>query len=187
MTEEIYPEFEINTEDLSFNITPQTSNHDRNDRLLGIREKLNFYYREFRQCDRQMETERTGVLIQQEEMLLDMIHVANKFVDTLRMFEDNDELKKQTFARDCLQNTYDELKDIMEKWGLEEVPVIGKEYKDVEFKGVAIPEPWEVVAGKKENKKKDMDRNKVSRMIRPLWVWVRDTEVKVLQRGKVNY
>ena len=109
--------------------------------------------------------------------------MADSFEDVFRMFEESRKLKKQKDALECFRTTYHVLLEALETEGIHQVPVLGKTYDGVEYEGVAIPEPWTVVAVEsKDGKQKD---KRAKRVVRGLWVAVSDHKLRVLRRAQV--
>jgi len=154
------------------------------DRALGLRDKLEYYYREFKRIQQEMATQSNEADQAKEAFHLELIQVADSFEDVFRMFEESRKLKKQKEALECFRTTYHVLLEALETEGVHQVPVLGKTYDGVAYDGVAIPEPWTVVAV--EKKKGQQGNKEPKKVLRGLWVAVCDRELKVLRRAQVT-
>ena len=154
------------------------------DRALGLRDKLEYYYRAFKRVQQEMATQADEAEQARQAFYLEMIQVADSFEDVFRMFAESRKLKKQKDALECFRTTYDVLLEALETEGVHQVPVLGKTYDGVAYDGVAIPEPWTVVAV--EKKKGKQGNKQPKKVLRGLWVTVCDHKLKVLRRAQVT-
>lgn len=153
------------------------------DRALGLRGKLEYYYRELKRLQREMAAQSDEAGRAREAFYLEMIQVADSFETVFRMFEDSRKLKKQRDALECFRTTYHVLIEALEAEGIHQVPVLGKTYDGVDYEGVAIPEPWTVVGVEEKDGKRGNKHAK--KVLQGLWVAVSDRRLKVLRRAQV--
>ena len=154
------------------------------DRALGLRGKLEYYYRELKRVQREMATQSEEADRARQAFYLEMIAVADSFETVFRMFEESRKLKKQKDALECFRTTYHVLIEALEAEGIHQVPVRDKTYDGVDYEGVSIPEPWTVVGVEKKDGKRGGKQAK--RVLRGLWVAVSDHKLRVLRRAQVT-
>ena len=109
----------------------------------------------------------------------------------VRLCDANDEMRGAKTVRYAFEVTYASLLDILESHPVHRVPLEGKSYNEVEYDGISIPQPWEVVGKKDEDKdrgeKPEQDGKVVHEVLIGLWVESVKGGLRVVRRGKVMY
>jgi len=159
----------------------------REGKVLALRGNLDYFYAKLKRAERELEACHAEARMRERDFLLDLIQVADSFDAVFRMFEQDKKLRKRAAAAEQFRATYDTLLHALESKGVHKVPIEGKHYQEVEFRGVPIPEPWEVVHVTKA-KKGGKPNKVVTQVLLALWVWqISDRKLLLLRRGKVAY
>lgn len=164
----------------------QTRSEFREDRLAAMRIGRETAWRRYREA----EGDKTEALAKagdfRKKVILEMIAVADEFEGALQVFLDSKKLKKQKEAHAFFKQLFDSLCHALEQVGVYRVDLEGKSYHQVSYKGLAVPQPWEVVGvdGKKPESAKD---GIAKRVLRSLWVYHVGKDFFVLRRGQVYY
>ena len=159
------------------------------ERVLSLRETMQWYYCETKRVEQEMATmtaDKEKSWKSRVALYGEMIRVVDSFEDVFRMVGQDAKIKKNQKERlaEYFQATYNLLLHILESQGVHQVPLVGKDYAEVEFKGCNIPEPWEVVEIKKDRK---TNAKVATEVVRGLWLLEHDKKLSVLRRGQVKY
>jgi len=130
-----------------------TERRSKEHTVLGFRERLEYFYAAFKRLERTAATREAEFQRRDNKFFLDVIRVADSFEDVFRMCDEDKKLRKHKAVVEFFQVTYETLIRVLEDWGVYQVPIKGKGYEEVQFQGVPIPEPWEVVGASPEAKK----------------------------------
>ena len=155
------------------------------EKVLGIRRLAEYFYQQSKKAERRATMFQKETAGREQDLIIDMIRVADSFEDVFRAFAASRKLSKQKHALGAFTATFDTLVHVLENRGVHQVPIEGKSYGDVVFGNARIPEPWTVVAGENISVGKE-GRKIVSKVLRPLWVRVMGGEVFVLRRAQVT-
>lgn len=155
------------------------------EKVLGVRRLAEYFYQQSKKAERRATTLQKETAGREQDLIMDMIRVADSFEDVFRAFAASKKLSKQKDALEAFTATFDTLLHVLENRGVHRVPIEGKNYGDVVFGNARIPEPWTVVAGEDISVEKE-GRKVVSKVLRPLWVQVMGGEVCVLRRAQVT-
>lgn len=176
----------------AFEIAPRATGQEppalrasHEDRILGLRTKLEYFYADGKRLQQQQATQRASAEKERNQWLLSVIRVADSFEDVFRMCEDSKHMRKQKETRLAFGETYKLLLEALNECGVHQVDIIGKGYNEVEFAGVQIPEPWSVVSAGTE--KERQGKRVVRTVVRSLWVRIADNRLHVLRRAQVTY
>ena len=161
---------------------PRPTRDAREDRMLGLRTKLEFFYSEMKGQQQRKEEDLAEEEKKEVQRLLDLIDIADSFEDVFRMCDKDKKMRRQTQVRKQFATTYDTFLELLENNNVFRVDIKGTQYDDVVFRGVTIPEPWMVVETDKANGKRV-----VRKVLRSLWVRVVHNRLQVLRRAQVSY
>lgn len=161
---------------------PRPIRDARENRVLGLRTKLEFFYSEIKNQQQRKEKDLAEEETKEVQRLLDLVHIADSFEDVFRMCDESKKMRRQKLVRDAFATTYDAFLELLDQNSVFRVDIEGKRYDEVAFRGVAIPEPWRVV----ENHKPNGERT-VRKVIRSLWVRVVNNRLEILRRAQVAY
>lgn len=164
---------------------PPAIKASQEDRVLGLRTKLEFFYADAKRSQQQQAEARAATEKEKKQWLLSLIRVADSFEDVFRMCEESKVMRKQKETCKAFEETYKLLLETLAELGVHPVPIVGKGYNDVEFEGIRIAEPWSVVAG--SNDKDRQGKRVVRTVVRSLWVRMADNRLHVLRRAQVTY
>ncbi len=173
------PEFALPASDAGMQPPAMSASHE--DRILGLRTKLEFFYADAKRCQQQQAADRNSTEKEKKQWLLSLIRVADSFEDVFRMCEQSKRMRKQKETRKAFEETYKLFLETLAESGVHRVEIVGKNYNNVEFEGVGIPEPWSVVSAN------DQGKRVVRTVVRSLWVRVVDGQLHVLRRAQVTY
>ncbi len=158
----------------------------REDRLSNLRTARETMLRRLREAEQEVAEIRRDAAAKRKALILDMIAVADEFDSALQTFRGVSKLRRQRQACACIEQLLDAVCHALERADVYRVDIMGKRYNDVEFKGVPIPQPWEVVGSEQRSPVAPKDLT-ACRVLRSLWVEHRDSSVLVLRRGQVYY
>ena len=182
MTESRFPEFAVDRGPEE--PADAASSRSREDRVFGLRAKLEHYFARMREAEQNEAAANKQSAMRQEALLQQLLDVADSFEDVFRMAEESRKMRKQKEALDAFRLTYEILLDVLEERGIHRIDVVGKRYGNVEFGGVLVPQPWEVIGFDSEGKNGG-ERSIVKKVLRSLWVRVAKRQLSVFRRAKV--
>ncbi|MHC4479926.1 MAG: nucleotide exchange factor GrpE [Planctomycetota bacterium] len=174
------PEFAINTPVAE--PAPEREGLER--AVLGLREKLEYYFRQSAKLEQRIAEDRERIASRLKQLFVDLIEVVDSFEDVFRMCEEDKALEPAAPVVESFRVTYDTLLRTLQKWGIHQVPVVGKGYDEVAFEGIPIAEPWEVVDVKSKKGRREGE-GVARKALRSLWVREGRGSLEVLRRAQV--
>lgn len=153
---------------------------------LALRSRLEYHYRTAWRAKREL-TEALQAAQQAETAWIeDTIGVCDVFEDLARTIEDNRRLRKQPEVREAARIALERVCELLERRNVFRVPVTGLRYHEVVFRGVPVPNPWEVVGTAKKTDGTAAG-GVVREVLRSLWVRCDGPQVTLLRRASVIY
>jgi hypothetical protein len=156
------------------------------EKVMSVRRMTEYFYAQSKKAEQRAMAAAKQAGQREMGYLGDMIRVADSFEDVFRAVEQDRKLRKQKEAVEAFRTTYLTLLHALENHGVYAVPVLGKKYNEVEFRGVPVPEPWNVVTVSEDPPHK-RGQGVATRVLRTLWVRVIEGQVAVLRPAQVIY
>jgi hypothetical protein len=159
------------------------------DKLLGVRGQVEYYYAQQKKIERRNAAALGEATAREKEtagLIKELLRVTDSFEDIFRSSEEDKKLRKQTQALEAFEITYDTLLHVLENHSVHKVPLRGKAYSAVEFRGTKIFEPWTVVDAR-SGAADGNDAKVARRVLRSLWIRETPQGIQILRRGQVVY